>query len=184
MTLSNKSRVRDLDEWRRVGGGVQRPGQLSKWCSFYPLPSSIILVAVRKAVLWGQDNCLEVGVNEPVHSWRCWLVGTWAQWTSNFDIICMLGPSCGNSVYFTSQYLENTHMASQVALVVKNPSADARDLRDSGWIPGSGRSPGGGHGNPLQHSCLEYPMDRGAWRATVYSVARSWTRLSDLACTH
>ena len=73
---------------------------------------------------------------------------------------------------------------SQVALWVKNPPDNAREVRDSGWIPGSGRSPGGGHGNPLQHSCLEYPMDRGAWWATVYSVARGWTRLSDLACTH
>ena len=47
-----------------------------------------------------------------------------------------------------------------------------------GSIPGSGRSPGGGHGNPLQYSCLENPMDRGAWRATVHGVAKSWTRLS------
>ena len=51
---------------------------------------------------------------------------------------------------------------SQVALVVKNPPANAEDIRDSGSIPGSGRCPGGGHGNPLQDSCLEKPMDRGA----------------------
>ena len=49
-----------------------------------------------------------------------------------------------------------------------------------GWIPGSGRSPGGGHGNPLQDSCLENPMDRGAWRATIYSVAKSQTQLKQL----
>ena len=48
-----------------------------------------------------------------------------------------------------------------------------------GLIPGLGRSPGGGNGNPLQYSCLETPMDRGAWRATVHGVARSQTRLSD-----
>ena len=48
--------------------------------------------------------------------------------------------------------------ASQVALVVKNPPANARDVRDAGLIPGSGRSPGGGHGNPLQYSCLKNPM--------------------------
>ena len=53
--------------------------------------------------------------------------------------------------------------ASQVALVVKNPPANAKDIRDSGSIPGSGRSPGGGHGNPLQCSSLENPMDTGAW---------------------
>ena len=50
---------------------------------------------------------------------------------------------------------------------------------DLGSIPGSGRSPGEGNGNPLQCSCLENPMDRGAWRATVRGVAKSWTRLSD-----
>ena len=53
--------------------------------------------------------------------------------------------------------------ASQVALVVKNPLVNAGDLRDKGSVPGSGRSPG----NPLQYSCLENPVDRGAWRATV-----------------
>ena len=68
--------------------------------------------------------------------------------------------------------------ASQVALAVKNSPANA-DLRDVGSIPGSGRSPGGQHGNPLQYSCLENPMDRGAWQATVHGVAKSQTRLSD-----
>ena len=53
-----------------------------------------------------------------------------------------------------------------------------------GLIPDLGRSPGGGHGNPLQHSCLENPMDWGTWRATVHRVAQSWTRLSDLALMH
>ena len=60
---------------------------------------------------------------------------------------------------------------SQVALVVKNPPANARDLKNMGSIPGLGRSPGAGHGNPLQYSCLENPMDRGAWRAVVHGVA-------------
>ena len=50
-----------------------------------------------------------------------------------------------------------------------------------GSVPGLGRSPGGGHGNPLQYLCLENPMDRGAWRATVHEVSMSWTRLNDLA---
>ena len=56
---------------------------------------------------------------------------------------------------------------SQVALVVKNLPANAEDIRDVGLIPGSGRSPGGGHGNPLQYSYLENPMDRGTWKAIV-----------------
>ena len=54
-------------------------------------------------------------------------------------------------------------IASQLALVVKNTSANAGDLRDTGLIPGWGRSPGGGNGNPLQYSCLENPMDRGVY---------------------
>ena len=62
-----------------------------------------------------------------------------------------------------------------VALVVKNLSANAGDVRDGGSIPGLGRSPGGGHGYPLQYACLENPMDRGAWWATVHGVAKSRT---------
>ena len=61
--------------------------------------------------------------------------------------------------------------------MVKNLPANAGDIRDMGSIPGSGRSPGGGHGNPLQYSCLENPMDRGTWRATVHRVAKSQTKL-------
>ena len=67
--------------------------------------------------------------------------------------------------------------ASQEALVVKNPPANAGDVRDASSIPGLGRSPGEGHGNPLQYSCLENPMDRGAWWDTVHGVAKSQTRL-------
>ena len=58
----------------------------------------------------------------------------------------------------------------------KEPTCNAGDL---GLIPGSGRSPGGGHGNPQQYSCLENPMDRGTWRATVHGVGKSQTRLND-----
>ena len=63
----------------------------------------------------------------------------------------------------------------QVALVVKNLPASSGDIRDVGSIPGSGRSPGGGHGNPLQYSCLENPRDRGAWQATDHGVTKSQT---------
>ena len=61
--------------------------------------------------------------------------------------------------------------ASQVALVVKSLPASAGDSRDAGSIPGSGRCPGGGNGNPFQRSCLGNPMDRGAWRVTVLGAA-------------
>ena len=57
--------------------------------------------------------------------------------------------------------------------MVKNPRASAGDIRDAGSVPGSARSPGGGHGNQLQYICLEYPMDRGAWWAKVHKVAKS-----------
>ena len=62
-----------------------------------------------------------------------------------------------------------------VVIVVKNPPADSGDARDSGSIPGLGRSPRGGHGNPLQHSYLDNPMDKGASQATVHRVAKSQT---------
>ena len=58
-------------------------------------------------------------------------------------------------------------------LVEKNLPANARDVRDTGLIPGSGRSPGGRHGNLLQYSCLENPIDRGAWQATIHRVTQS-----------
>ena len=63
----------------------------------------------------------------------------------------------------------------QVALVEKNPPANAGDARDMGSVPGLGRSPGEGNGNPPQYSCWENPMDRGAWWATVHGVAKSRT---------
>ena len=59
--------------------------------------------------------------------------------------------------------------------MVKNPPANTGDIRDVGLIPGSGRSLDGGHGNPLQYSCLENPTDRGAWWSTVHEVTDSWT---------
>ena len=83
-------------------------------------------------------------------------------------------------------------------VLVKNPPANAGDAKDAGWIPGSkqnpscpiglnhsdsgsGRSPGRGNGNPLQYSCLGNPMGRGAWRAAVHGVMKSWTRLKRLS---
>ena len=71
--------------------------------------------------------------------------------------------------------------ASQVVLVAKNPPADAGDIRDTGSISGSGRFPGGGHGNPPQYSCLGNPMNRGTWWAMVHGVAKSQTQLKQLS---
>ena len=69
------------------------------------------------------------------------------------------------------------HWGFPVVLVVKNLPVNAGDIRGAASIPGSGRSPGGGHGNPLQYSCLENPMDRGTWRATILRITKSQTRL-------
>ena len=68
--------------------------------------------------------------------------------------------------------------------MVKSLLTNARDIRDADSIPGLGRSPGGGHGNPLQYSCLESPMDRGAWWPTVRKIAKSRTRLKQLTRAH
>ena len=65
--------------------------------------------------------------------------------------------------------------------MVKNLTANTGDL---GSIPGLGRSPGGGNGNPLQYSCLGNPMDRGAWRAMVHAITKSWTQLKRLSTAH
>ena len=69
--------------------------------------------------------------------------------------------------------------ASQVALAVKSPSANAGDVRDEGSISGSGRSPTEGHGNPLQCSCLENPMDRGAWCLAPFGKVDIATSFND-----
>ena len=78
----------------------------------------------------------------------------------------------------------NFHITNVGGSVVQNLPANAGDAGYEGLIPGSGRSLGGGHSNPLQYSCLENPMHREAWRATVHSVAKSQTRQSDLAHAH
>ena len=71
--------------------------------------------------------------------------------------------------FFFFKYLSNTRIAQMVKKICPQ----------CGSIPGLGRSPGRGHGNPLQYFCLENPMDRGAWRATVYGIAKSQTQLSN-----
>ena len=65
--------------------------------------------------------------------------------------------------------------------MVKNPPAHAGDIRNTGSISGLGRSPGGGHDNPLKYSCLENSMDRGSWQATIHRVTKSWKQLKQLS---
>ena len=98
----------------------------------------------------------------------------------------LYGTEIVGNIYITVKYINMCVpyvWASQVALVVKNLPANVGDARDAGSIPGLRRSPGGGHGNPLQYSCLENPMDRGVWRATVHGITQSWTWLKRLS-TH
>ena len=85
------------------------------------------------------------------------------------------GRSAGEGIGYPLQYSR----ASLVAQLVKNPPANAGDIRGVGSIPGLGRPPGGGHGNPLQYSSLENLMDREAWQAIVRGVAKSRTWLSN-----
>ena len=96
-------------------------------------------------------------------------------------------PRCKAVSIYTYQFTHHTnetkdknHMIisiDRLLLVVKNLPANAGDVTDAGSILGSERSPGGGNGNALQYSCLENPMGRGAWGATVHRVAKSQTRL-------
>ena len=79
--------------------------------------------------------------------------------------------------------IQGLRMASQVALVGKNPPANSGDVRDVGSIPGLGRLPGGRHDNPVQYSCLKNTMDRGAWQAAVCRITKSQIRLKLLAHT-
>ena len=80
-------------------------------------------------------------------------------------------------MYFINYYNFIVTLGFPGGSEVKVSASNAGDL---GSIPGTGRSPGEGNGNPLQYSCLENPVDGGAWWATVHGVAKSWTRLSDL----
>ena len=79
------------------------------------------------------------------------------------------------------QAKECQRLPGKVALDVKNLPANAGDTRDSGSIPRLGKSPGGRHGNPLQYSCLENPMVRGAWQVTVRRVEKNQTKLKQLS---
>ena len=83
-----------------------------------------------------------------------------------------VGHDCATSLSFPSGFPGGSEV-----------KASASNAGDMGLIPGSGRSPGEGNGNPLQYSCLENPIDGGAWWATVHGVTKSWTRLSDLTFT-
>ena len=106
-------------------------------------------------------------MNEPTNEWY---------WLWSFQAFSELQTIICDKFLEALQLLENL-----VARVVKNPPANAGDIRDAVLILGLGRSSRGRHCNPLQYSCLENPMDRGAWQSTVHGVAKSWRRLRQLS---
>ena len=130
-----------------------RPAELWPWgrCGWWE---------IHKGRLW--PDCERINADL-----RIWATTVYKLWNSAI-LLSYLTENSGNLFAF---------MASQVELVINNPLASEGDMRDVGSIPGSGRSPGGGHSNPLYYSCLENTMDRGAWQATVHRVTKNWTRL-------
>ena len=83
-----------------------------------------------------------------------------------------------NHILFWKDLIDSMYFPG--ALVVKILLPNAGDIGEAGWISGLGRSPGGGHGNPLQFSCLENPMNRGGWQDTVHRIPKSRTQLKQL----
>ena len=94
-------------------------------------------------------------------------------------VLCSMIRAHPGALFYILGFKDSLHLRGLPSwrLVVKNPPANAGDIGDVGSICGSGRSPGGVHANPLQYSCLENPLDRGAWRATVHRVTKSRTPL-------
>ena len=148
-----------------------------------PLQSSLVsqLVENQSAMLrtrvWslGWEDTLENGkTTYSIKAWRIpWTVYKESNMTEWFSLLQFF------KQIFWSWIINE--WASQVVLMVKNLSASAGNVRNSGLIPGSGRSPGGLHGNPLQYSWLDNPMDRGTWWATVHRVTKSQTWLKQLS---
>ena len=176
---------------------VQNPGVSrtdSFWRSwerilFMPLPW---LLVVAQGPWWSFAYRRFPPIPAPTFTWllpvcvddSCFLIGTPVmidQGHSNPDGLPLAWFHLQRS-YFQIGHVHRWE-ASQVALVVKNSPANAGDIRGTGLNPASGRSPGGRHGNPLQCYCLENPTDRGAWRATVCGVTKSWTQVKWLS-TH
>ena len=140
---------------------------------------SLTSVDLVTKVLWNhpKTHSLKIIVYSPECVGQTLVARAWAQ----LERFSYLKVSCSWIWVWASSSLG----AFQVALVVKNSPANAGDIRNVGSIPGLERSPGGGYGNLLQYSCLENPIDRGAWRATVHLVTKSqtWQKLLSTQAT-
>ena len=113
----------------------------------------------------------EMATHSTILAWRIpWTESTVAWWTTVHGVA---ESDTTKRLTHTHTHTHTQYRASQVALVVKNPPANAGDIRDMSSIPGLGRSPGGVHGNLFQYSCLETPMDRVARKAIVHGVGHN-----------
>ena len=133
--------------------------------------TGVSCIAGRFFTIWATR---EAPVSPPLSS-NCLLRETCVEY------MCLKWPSSSASRCWRSgiRYLDTSHVESHIELAPVWLRASACNKGTLGLIPGSGRSPGEGNGNPLQYSCLENSMDGGVWWATVHEVAKSWTRLTD-----
>ena len=141
------------------------------WISLHFHQQTTLLWASALLVIWGQFCILSLFLCVSlVNAFSSMYVSVYPYLPDHLNILI--------------RWLKVSMWALQAVLVVKNPPANAGDIRVAGLVPGLGRSPGGGHGNPSQYSCLENPMDRRPWQATVHGVAVSRMRLSAHTHTH
>ena len=119
--------------------------------------------------------------SSPVREWVT-VMAFWGIHLKNLVYWSIVDAQCCVSLCCTAEWFSCTCTSIHFLRGFPGGTSGKEDVRDEGSIPGSGRSPGGGHGNPLQYSCLENPLDRGAWRAIiVHRVARSRIRLTCLS---
>ena len=126
---------------------------------------------IHLMTLWENKHCTHL-IGD-VFIWENWRSETLKRDLCSWDI-CNLAVEDKHTKWIY-MYICALMGCFQVALAVKNLPAKAGDIRDKGSIPASGRSPGGGNGHPFQYSCLENPMDRGAWRATIHRAGHIWS---------
>ena len=140
-------------------------------CPKLSFPAPALRVLSERKSRW----MLSRGVTKCEVTWYCWVHPPHLLLRKGNQVSWGSFPSAVPSSFLAPETPPSVPL--EMALVVKNSPANARDIRDVGSIPGSGRSPGEGHGNPLQYSCLQNPMDRGTWGATVHGVTKSRTWL-------
>ena len=136
----------------------------------------------RREQVWANDTCLMIQLLYLIMVMRAIIIISNLASHHMPDTVLSISHYFMKSSYNSLGQCYYPHFTDkEVVLVIKNLLANAGDLRDTSSLPGSGRSPGRGHSNPFQYSCLENPMDRGAWWATVHGVTKSQTWLKWLS---